>query len=90
MNLFNNFHKNEISFQKWIKSFKLSKDIQFFRQKRNVINFIQTNNCAQGKKENIFPRIIFPHHKSALISKGWEFHYKMKKDNKLSLTKTAF
>lgn len=62
-----------------------------FRNKKvNFINFIQINNCAQGKEENNFPRIIFTLHKSVVISKGCEFNYKVKRDNKVSLTKTTF
>lgn len=62
-----------------------------FRDKKvNVIIFIQINNCAQGKEENNFPRIISTRHKSVVISKGCEFNYKVKRDNKLSLTKTTF
>lgn len=76
--------KNEINLSNCQK-------LWIFRDKKvNVIYFIQINNCAQGKKENNFPRIILTHHKSVVISKGCEFNYKAKRDSKVSPTKTTF
>lgn len=59
--------KNEISLSNCHKLYNV-------RDKKVNINFIQINNCAQGKEENIFLRIIFTHHKSVSISKGYEFN----------------